>query len=255
MIMAQITINIQTLDWTMGETVGLRLMLKTDKSARIAWGDGKVQVLKGKLKRASEKRAWLEAGHAYPVKGTNYTITIYSEEEDAIEGFDGCGMFEVKTFDVILSECPKLRILAYSGYGEEVLDVSKNPLLEYIDFHEIRNETLDFSANPLLEELHIEGAKDLVSLNLSKNDKLRRLDIFMCHNLQHLALSNQSQLNEVDFALTHLRPKDLEYLEKTLKRNSPYKVRGGSFGDDKIIEVCNGKIVGEDEGKLDSTYR
>lgn len=87
-------------------------------------------------------------------------------------------------------------------------------------------------------------------LNLSKNDKLRRLDIFMCHNLQHLALSNQSQLNEVDFALTHLRPKDLEYLEKTLKRNAPYKVRGGSFGDDKIIEVCNGKIVGEYEGKL-----
>ena len=38
-----------------------------------------------------------------------------------------------------------------------------------------------------LIQLHIEGAKDLVSLNLSKNDKLRRLDIFMCHNLQHLA--------------------------------------------------------------------
>nr|WP_302334822.1 hypothetical protein [uncultured Prevotella sp.] len=164
-------------------------------------------------------------------------------------------MFEVKTFDVILTECPNLRILGYSGYGEEKLDVSKNPLLEFIDFHEIRNEKLDFSANPLLEELHIDGAKDLVSLNLSKNDKLRRLDIFMCHNLQHLALSNQSQLNEVDFALTHLRPKDLEYLEKTLKRNSPYKIRGGSFGDDKIIEVSNGEIVGEDEGKLDSTYR
>lgn len=30
--MAQITINIQTLDWTMGETVGLHLMLK--KAAR-----------------------------------------------------------------------------------------------------------------------------------------------------------------------------------------------------------------------------
>ena len=113
-----------------------------------------------------------------------YTITICSEEEDAIIGFDGCGMFEVKTLDVILTECPNLRILGYSGYGEEKLDVSKNPLLEFIDFHEIRNEKLDFSANPLLEELHIEGAKDLVSLNLSKNDKLRRLDIFMCHNLQ-----------------------------------------------------------------------
>lgn len=153
-----------------------------------------------------------------------------------------------ETLDVILTECPNLRILGYSGYGEEKLDVSKNPLLEFIDFHEIRNEKLDFSANPLLEELHIEGAKDLVSLNLSKNDKLRRLDIFMCHNLQHLALSNQSQLNEVDFALTHLRLKDLEYLEKN-------KVRGGSFGDDKIIEVSNGEIVGEDDGKLDSTYR
>ena len=253
--MAQITINIQTMDWTMGETVGLHLMLKKGSKARIAWGDGKVQVVTGKQKPASEKLAWVEAGHSYPEKGMYYTITICSEEEDAIIGFNGCGMFEVKTFDVILTECPNLRILGYSGYGEEKLDVSKNPLLEFIDFHEIRNEKLDFSVNPLLEELHIDGAKDLVSLNLSKNDKLRRLDIFMCHNLQHLALSNQSQLNEVDFALTHLRPKDLEYLEKTLKRNSPYKIRGGSFGDDKIIEVSNGEIVGEDEGKLDSTYR
>ena len=42
--MAQITINIQTLDWTMGETVGLHLMLKKGSKARIAWGDGKVQV-------------------------------------------------------------------------------------------------------------------------------------------------------------------------------------------------------------------
>ena len=40
----------------------------------------------------------------------------------------------------------------------------------------------------------------------------------------------------------NFRPKDLEYLEKMLKRNAPYKVRGGSFGDDKIIEVCNGII-------------
>ena len=40
----------------------------------------------------------------------------------------------------------------------------------------------------------------------------------------------------------NFRPKDLEYLEKTLKRNAPYKVRGGSFGDDKIIKVCNGII-------------
>lgn len=205
--MAQITINIQTLDWTMGETVGLHFMLKKGSKARIAWGDGKVQVVTGKQEPASEKLTWVKAGHSYPEKGVYYTITICSEEEDAIIGFDGCGMFEVKTFDVILTECPNLRILGYSGYGEEKLDVSKNPLLEFIDFHEIRNEKLDFSANPLLEELHIDGAKDL------------------------------------------------EYLEKTLKRNSPYKIRGGSFGDDKIIEVSNGEIVGEDEGKLDSTYR
>ena len=46
--MARITMNIQTLDWTMGETVGLYLMLKKDSKARIAWGDGKVQVLTGK---------------------------------------------------------------------------------------------------------------------------------------------------------------------------------------------------------------
>ena len=62
--MAQITINIQTLDWTMGETVGLHLMLKKGSKARIAWGDGKVQVVAGKQKPASEKLAWVEAGHA-----------------------------------------------------------------------------------------------------------------------------------------------------------------------------------------------
>lgn len=117
--MAQITINIQTLDWTMGETVGLHLMLKKGSKARIAWGDGKVQVVTGKQKPASEKLAWVEAGHAYPEKGMYYTITICSEEEDAIIGFDGCGMFEVKTLDVILTECPSLRILGYSGYGED----------------------------------------------------------------------------------------------------------------------------------------
>ncbi len=221
--------NIQTLDWTMGETVGLHLMLKKDSKARIAWGDGKVQVLTGKQKIASEELAWLEAGHAYPEKGAYYSIVIESDEEDAIEGFDGCGMFEVKTIDVILSECPSLRILGYTGYGEELLDVSKNPLLECINFNEIRNEKLDFSANPLLEELHIRGAKDLKSLKLNKNDRLRRLDIFMCTHLEHLALSNQSVLNEVDFALTALRPKDLEYLKKTLERNAPYKIHGGSF--------------------------
>ena len=52
--MAQIAINIQTLDWTMGETVGLRLMLKKYSKARIAWGDGKVQVVTGKQEPASE---------------------------------------------------------------------------------------------------------------------------------------------------------------------------------------------------------
>ena len=234
--MARITMNIQTLDWTMGETVGLHLMLKKDSKARIAWGDGKVQVLTGKQKLASEELAWLEAGHAYPEKGAYYSITICAEDEDAIVGFNGCGMFEVKTFDVILTECPSLRYLGYSGYGEEMLDVSNNPLLEVIDFHEIRNEKLDLSANPLLKELHIRGAKDLVSLNLSKNDKLRRLDIFMCQNLQCLALSNRSQLNEVDFALTALRPKDLEYLRKTLERNAPYEIHGGSFDDERNVQ-------------------
>ena len=239
--MARITMNIQTLDWTMGETVGLYLMLKKDSKASIAWGDGKVQVLTGKKEPASEKLAWQKAGHAYPEKGAYYTITIYAEDEDAIVGFNGCGMFEVKTFDVILTECPSLRYLGYSGYGEELLDVSNNPLLEVIDFHEIRNEKLDLSANPLLEELHIRGAKDLKSLNLSKNNRLRRLDIFMCQNLERLALSNQSVLNEVDFALTALRPKDLEYLKKTLERNAPYEIHGGSFDNNKTIEVHNVK--------------
>lgn len=35
--MAQITINIQTLDWTMGETVGLHLMQKQGKNRLGRW--------------------------------------------------------------------------------------------------------------------------------------------------------------------------------------------------------------------------
>ena len=82
--MAQITINIQTLDWTMGETVGLHLMLKKGSKARIAWGDGRVQVVTGKQEQNSEKLTWVKAGHSYPEKGVNYTITICSEEEDPL---------------------------------------------------------------------------------------------------------------------------------------------------------------------------
>lgn len=52
--MAQITINVQTMDWTMGETVGLHLMLQKDSKAGIAWGDGKVQVVTGKQEQNSE---------------------------------------------------------------------------------------------------------------------------------------------------------------------------------------------------------
>ena len=70
--MAQITINIQTLDWTMGETVGLHLMLKKGSKARIAWGDGRVQVVTGKQEQNSEKLTWVEAGHSYPEKGELY---------------------------------------------------------------------------------------------------------------------------------------------------------------------------------------
>ena len=55
--MAQITINIQTLDWTMGETVGLHFMLKKGSKARIAWGDGKVQVVQ--VNRNLLPRSWL----------------------------------------------------------------------------------------------------------------------------------------------------------------------------------------------------
>ena len=41
-----------------------------------------------------------------------------------------------------------------------------------------------------------------------------------------------------------------EFLEKNVEANSPYRYGVGSFGDDKIIEVSNGEIVGEYEGKL-----
>ena len=235
--MEKISIHIETLDWTMGETVGLRIMPKEGSTVYVSWGDGKVQTFKGKQLTVEDEQEeiqygnlqWFKAGHAYPEKGCGYTIIISTDDDGGIVGFDGCNMFEVKTVDLNFKECPGLRLMRYSGYGEEHLDVSHNPLLEYVNIHEINNTKLDFSANPQLKFLALRGAKDLTSLNLSKNDQLRHLDIFLCHNLQHLALSNQSVLSEVDFALTALRPRDLEHLKRTMERNKPYKICGGSM--------------------------
>ena len=74
--MVQIAINIKTLEWTMGETVGLQLMLKKNAQASVDWGDRMWQVLTGRQKLGSEELAWLDAVREYPEKGSYYTITM-----------------------------------------------------------------------------------------------------------------------------------------------------------------------------------
>lgn len=220
--MSGIIIDIHTIDWTEGEHCGLSFMIAKDKSATVAWGDGRKQTVYGREDYLNGGLIWQRLDHSFPFKDYDYTIDIQSDYDDAIIGFCGLAMFEQSTYRVDVSRCPSLEIFEYSTCGPFPLDVSKNPLLRKVEAVEVGNSRLDFSANPLLEELDLRQSKHLVSLKLSKNDRLRKLDVSFCRKLRRIALSNTSSLNWVNCLETELHPKDKEYLMKTLQRNEPY---------------------------------
>lgn len=221
--MDQISIDIKTIDWTEGDHSCLSLMIANGKSATIAWGDGRKQTVYGRQDYLNGGLVWTSIDHYYAHKGYCYTIDIQGDNGSII-GFSGMAMFEQSTFRVDVSRCPLLEIFEYSTCGPFTLDVSHNPKLKKIEAVEIGNERLDFSPNPLLEDLSLRDSKSLVSLKLSKNDRLKKLSVFLCHKLRHIALSNSSSLNWVDLQGTHLHPRDKEYLIKTLERNEPYHI-------------------------------
>ena len=102
----------------MGETVGLHLMLKKDSKARIAWGDGKVQVVTGKQKPASEKLAWGEAGHSYPEKGMYLSIApsdsclaAFLQHQVQAYGFPHC---PVQSLDIDCNLCHNSLFLMFT---------------------------------------------------------------------------------------------------------------------------------------------
>lgn len=228
--MDEIHIDIHTIDWTEGEHSSLSLMLAKGKNATVAWGDGRKQSCEGRPDYLNGGLVWHRFDHYYPFKNYDYTIDIYADD-DAIIGLSGMAMFEQYTTRVDLSRCPSLKVFEYSACEGIPLDVSHNPHLEKIAVREVTNERLDFSANPNLEELQISESKELISIKLSKNDRLRKLNITINPKLRRVALSNKSSLNWLSYWGTYnLNPKDKEYLMNTLERNAPYYIE--DFGND-----------------------
>lgn len=228
--MSEIVIDIHTIDWTEGEHSNLDFMPLDGKIVNIAWGDGSKQSVVGGRDYANGGLQWRRAVHIYKYRDCDYTITV-TADDDALVGFGGLAMFEQYTTRLDLSRCPSLKVFGYSACEGIHLDVSHNPDLEKIEVREVTNERLDFSANPKLEELQISESKNLVSIKLSKNDRLRKLNITMNPKLRRLALSNKSSLNWLSYWGTdNLNAKDKEYLLKTLERNAPYYIE--DFGND-----------------------
>ena len=229
--MSEIVIDIHTIDWTEGDHCGLSFLIVNGKKANVAWGDGRKQSVYGREDYLNGGLVWQRVDHYFPQKDNDYTIGIQSDDDNTIIGFSGMAMFEQYTTRIDLSRCPSLKVFEYSACEGILLDVSGNPNLERVLVREVTNQQLDFSANPKLEELQISESNNLVSIKLSKNDRLRKLNICVNPKLQKVALSNKSSLNWLSYWGTdNLNPKDKEYLLKTLERNSPYYIE--DFGND-----------------------
>lgn len=117
-----IAIYIVTKDTKAGNHCGFKLLMREGCKASIAWGDGVVDTCMG-------GEEWKELAHEYPGQGFPYFISIFSEEDNSILGFQDAGMSGVKTVELNISPCPSLRHLRYENQVSVMIDTSRNPKL------------------------------------------------------------------------------------------------------------------------------
>lgn len=67
--------------------------------------------------------------------------------------------------------------------------------------------------------IEIMNHKNLVSLNLSRNDGLQWLNVAYCYNLSRIAISNQSCLVNYEAIFCAFDEKSRMFLGKTVERN------------------------------------
>ena len=208
----RITIDIHTLDWTMGYYYGCGVLSPRGCTFVVEWGDGKVE-------RHVGKGGWAELHHGYPYatyrEEVPYRIHVWSEDAEGIIGFREGGS-EVETCRLDTSQCPSLQYLSYRDLRS--LDVSGNPALKELDCSRSQLETLSLD-NPGLEVLNCSFSPNLKALNLSRCPALRELDCRLCSCLTRLGLSNRSALRVVDYGDTPLSGKAEEYLLRIVREN------------------------------------
>lgn len=232
--MSKIKINIATKQWTEGEHVGLTLKIREGRKATIDWGDGKSEstidaAYAISIPADSETRdageGWVHYGHRYKEKGAAYSIVISSDGDDAIEGFQGSGFYEVHTDSVDVSECPEIEEFGHSGDPDMTshIDLSHNTRLRSVWLRGLGCTDFDVSPCKELEAFEINECPNITSVNLTKNDAVRKLTVTYCNSLRRISVSNRSALDRVTLTLTEIDANSLTYLKRVVRGN------GGRF--------------------------
>ena len=140
-------------------------------SCRIDWGDGT------DLPYKPEEQE-LHAQHTYSEKSeeATFVIRIYSDKENIIGIYAGCGDMRVKDIDI--SGCQTLKFFSAS-FGVDYFDLKTNPGITRIDITGDCCGIADFSNSLELKELSI-------SYNSACWDEYRLLDLSKCTKLEKL---------------------------------------------------------------------
>ena len=156
-----------------GTNVGEIMAVLDGGSCRIDWGDGT------DLPYEPEGQE-LHAQHTYPEKSeeeeATFVIRIYSEEENIIGIYAGCGDMRVKDIDI--SGCQTLKYFSASFYCD-YFNLKTNPGITRIDITGDSCGIADFSNSLELKELSI-------SYNSACWDEYRLLDLSKCAKLEKL---------------------------------------------------------------------
>jgi len=107
--MEQIILQVETMDWTMGEYGGLGITIRKDCHAKIDWGDGHIETIKG---NRAERRFQHSYRKRLPIRP--YTVTITANEDEAIEAY-WHGFIDMNTHSIDVSGCPGLKMLDAGG--------------------------------------------------------------------------------------------------------------------------------------------
>lgn len=168
--MGQILMTVRAIDWTEGN-VGHVHVLLDGGSCRIDWGDGTDLPYKPEGQD-------LHAQHTYSGKSeeeeATCVIRIYSDDENIIGIYAGCGNMRVKDIDI--SGCQTLKFFSASLWVD-YFDLKTNPGITRINIDGDSCGIADFSNSLELKELSISYNYEYRLLDLSKCDKLEKLEL------------------------------------------------------------------------------